>query len=76
MVIHISDVADHFSCDYRAAIKITNILLKSEDVSMVVDDIVDFSFCGMRHSLIRTDNDWVLTRSVTVRSENLEDVLK
>ena len=76
MIIHISDVADHFSCDYATSIKITNLLLKASDVSMAVDDIVDFSFCGVRYSLLSTVTDWVLIRSTTVRVENIDDILK
>lgn len=76
MIIHIRDVANHFSCDFATATKISNFLLKASDVSMVVEDIVDFSFCGVRYSLLRTAKDWVLIRSMTVRAENIDDVLK
>ena len=76
MIICVRDVAEHFSCDYATATKITNFLLKASDVSMAVEDIVDFSFCGVRYSLLRTATDWVLIRSTTARAENIDDILK
>lgn len=76
MIINIRDVAEHFSCDYATATKINNFLLKASDVCMAVEDIVDFSFCGVRYSLLRTATDWVLIRSTTVRAENIDDVIK
>lgn len=76
MIIYVRDVAEHFSCDYATATKITNFLLKASDVCMAVEDIVDFSFCGVRYSLLRTATDWVLIRSTTARAENIDDVLK
>ena len=76
MIIHIKDVAEHFSCDYDIAVKINNFLLKASDVCMTVEGIVDFSFCGVRYSLLRTATGWVMVRSMTVRAESIDDVLK
>lgn len=75
MVIVPEDVAHHFNCDLDSAAKITRILVSSTDVSMIVPDIVDFTFCGVSYSLVRTIDEWVMIRAVSTRSSNLEDVL-
>lgn len=75
MVILISDVANHFNCSPGSAAKITNLLMKSSDVNMAVEGIVDFNFCGVRYSLIRSDHEWVMVRSTVTKSSNIDDVL-
>lgn len=76
MVFSIQDVAEHFNCSPISASKISNILTKASDVSMVVKDIVDFNFCGVKYSLIRSNGEWILIRSTVTRSINLEGVLR
>lgn len=76
MVILISDVADHFNCDYSTATKITNVLLKANNVSMVAKGFAEFSFSGVRYSLVKSKHDWIMVRGVTTRSENIDDLLK
>lgn len=76
MIIVIKDIENHFNCDTETAAKISKLLMKATDVSMLVEDIVDFSFCGVSYSLMRTATDWVMIRAVTVRSGNIDDVLQ
>ena len=75
MNITIEDVANHFRCDTHSAFKIAKLLSSSTDTSMIVPDIADFTFAGVRYSLLRTQDEWVLVRSTTVRSANLEDII-
>lgn len=76
MVFTIQDVAEHFNCSLASAAKISNILTKASDVSIVVKDIVDFNFCGVKYSLIRSRGEWILIRSTVTRSIDLEGVLR
>lgn len=75
MVIVIKDVAEHFDCDILLANKIIRLLMKSSEVYMDKKGTVDFKFCGVMYSLTRSDDRWFMTRSVTVMSDKLEDVL-
>ena len=76
MVILISDVAEHFNCSSASAAKITQLLMKSSDVYMTAKDIADFNFCGVKYSLIRSGDEWIMVHSTTARSTNLDDLLK
>lgn len=49
--------------------------MRCSDVRMDLDNLVDFSFCGVRHCLIKTDDDWVMIHSVINRSTNIDEVL-
>ena len=75
MDIHIGDVVNNFNCDYVTATKITNILLRATNVSMLVKDMAEFSFCGVQYCLIKSKDGWIMARGLTVRSENIDDVL-
>nr|DAN01215.1 MAG TPA: hypothetical protein [Caudoviricetes sp.] len=37
--------------------------------------VIDFEFCGVTYSLTKTETDWLMVRAVTVRGENIDDVL-
>lgn len=76
MVILISDVAEHFNCSSASAAKITQLLMRSSDVYMAVRGIVDFNFCNVKYSLIRSGDEWIMVHSTTARSNNLDDLLK
>lgn len=75
MVIIIKDVAEHFDCDILSANMITRILMNSSEVYMDKKGIVDFKFCGVMYSLTKSDENWIMTRSVTTISNKLVDVL-
>ena len=75
MVIVIKDVADHFNCDILSANKIIRLLMKSPEVYMDKKGTVDFKFCGVMYSLTRSDDNWLMTRSITSMSNNLDDIL-
>ena len=68
-------VADHFNCDILSANKIIRVLMKSSEVYMDKKRTVDFKFCGVMYSLTKSDDIWIMTRSVTTISDKLEDVL-
>jgi hypothetical protein len=76
MVILISDVAEHFNCSTASAAKITQFLTKASNVHMVCKDVAIFSFCGVKYTLIRSENEWIMLRSTTARSTDLDDLLK
>lgn len=75
MVIVIKDVAEHFDCDILSANKIIRLLVSSSEVYMDKKGTVDFKFCGVMYSLTRSDDNWIITRSVTTISDKLEDLL-
>lgn len=75
MVIVIKDVAEHFDCDILSANKIIRLLVSSPEVYMDKKGTVDFKFCGVMYSLTRSDDNWIITRSVTTISDKLEDLL-
>lgn len=74
MIILISDVAEHFNCSLISAAKITRFLMKATDVNMNTKNMVDFKFCGIMYSLSKHDGDWIMVRSASTRSSNLDDV--
>lgn len=76
MVVLINDVAEHFNCSTASAAKITQLLKKSSDVYMGVKDVAIFTFCGVKHSLIKSENEWIMIHSTTARSTDLDDLLK
>lgn len=75
MIIVVNDVANHFNCDSLTAAKITRFLMRSSDVVMCEKGVIDFKFCGVTYSLTKTGTDWLMVRAVTVRGENVDDVL-
>jgi hypothetical protein len=75
MVILINDVAEHFNCSPISAAKITRYLTRSSDVDMKTKGVVDFKFAGVTYTLTRHEYDWIMIRSTTMRSTNLDDVL-
>lgn len=75
MVILIGDVVEHFNCSLISAAKITRFLMKATDVNMNTKNMVDFKFCGIMYTLSRHDGDWIMVRSISTRSSNLDDVL-
>lgn len=75
MIIVIKDVAEHFDCDILSANKIIRLLMNSPEVYMDKKGTVDFKFCGVMYSLTRSDDKWIMTRSVTTISDKLEDLL-
>lgn len=75
MVIVIKDVAEHFDCDILSANKIVRLLVNSSEAYMDKKGTVDFKFCGVMYSLTRSDDNWIITRSVTTISDKLEDLL-
>lgn len=74
MIILISDVEEHFNCSTISAAKITRFLMKATDVNMNTKNIVDFKFCGIMYTLSKHDDDWIMVRSMSIRSSNLDDV--
>lgn len=75
MVIVIKDVAEHFNCDILSANKIIRLIMKSSEVYMDKKGTIDFKFCGVMYSLTRSDDNWIMTRSLTIISDKLEDLL-
>ena len=75
MVILISDVAEHFNCSLISAAKITRFLMKATDVNMNIKNAVDFKFCGIMYTLSKHDGDWIMVRSMSTRSTNLDDII-
>ena len=75
MVILISDVAEHFNCSTTSSAKITKILNKSCDVNMILKGVIEFKFCGVRYSLIKSEDEWIMVRSTIIKGNNLDDVL-
>lgn len=75
MVIVIKDVAEHFDCDILSANKIVRLLVNSSEAYMDKKGTVDFKFCGVMYSLTRSNDNWIITRSVTTISDKLEDLL-
>lgn len=74
MIILIGDVVEHFNCSLISAAKITRFLMKATDVNMNTKNMVDFKFCGIMYTLSRHDGDWIMVRSISTRSSNLDDV--
>lgn len=74
MIILIGDVVEHFNCSLISAAKITRFLMKATDVNMNTKNMVDFEFCGIMYTLSRHDGDWIMVRSISTRSSNLDDV--
>ena len=74
MIILISDVAEHFNCSLISAAKITRFLMKATDVNMNTKNMVDFKFCGTMYTLSKHDGDWIMVRSMSTRSSNLDDM--
>nr|DAK81916.1 MAG TPA: hypothetical protein [Caudoviricetes sp.] len=75
MVILINDVAQHFNCSIISADKIIRLLMKATDINMNTKNTVDFKFCGVMYTLSRHDGDWIMVRSMTTRSSNLDDTI-
>lgn len=76
MAILINDVAEHFNCSSALAAKITQLLMKSSQVHMTVKNTVDFKFCDVNYSLIRSTDEWIMLHSTITRSTDLDDLLK
>lgn len=74
MIILINDVADHFNCSLISAAKITRFLMKATDVNMSIKNTVDFKFVGVMYTLSKHDGDWIMVRSMTTRSSNIDDI--
>ena len=75
MIVVVQDVAEHFNCNGLTAAKITRFLMRCSDIHMDTEKEIDFSFCGVRYCLIKTLNDWLMIRSVTKSSEDIDEVL-
>lgn len=75
MTAFIQDVAEHFNCSLILADKIIRLLMKSSNVCMKNKGVVDFKFCGILYTLSRSEDDWVMVRSMVTRSTDLDDLL-